>query len=415
MKKILLIDESSLFRDYLTKKLSEQRFEVIQAVNGLDGGIKLRSELPDLVIMDYFLSRKSSLEVLQEKKTNPNASMIPVIMLSSRIDTKKVVQIAKLGVQKFFTKPVMLNALLKSVSTLLEVDVSIDETPSIIEAHFNDEILFIEIARGLNIEKIQLLQYKIIELMQIYKKKRPKVLIMFSNIEFRDEDRPKLRTLIDIVLQNTSNQFIKILTTAQFVKGYVNSKANWDGIEIVDNLGKAMDGLLGLKPDLYAHDEIVREKILTVSDPKGEGEETFDLRFDGERVSAATLDNLPGDASVAVVDDDIVIRELVKTIFSETSWNLKVFPNGKVFTEQVSEHSFDLIFLDLMMPEMNGFQVLEYMKKNGIQIPVIIFSALDRKETVVKATTYGVLSYLIKPIKPEILLQKAAEVLNSNF
>jgi DNA-binding response OmpR family regulator len=60
MKKILLIDESPLFRDYLTKKLSEQRFEVIQAVNGLDGGLKLRSELPDLVIMDYFLSRKSS-------------------------------------------------------------------------------------------------------------------------------------------------------------------------------------------------------------------------------------------------------------------------------------------------------------------------------------------------------------------
>jgi DNA-binding response OmpR family regulator len=94
MKKILVIDESSLFRDYLAKKLVEYQFEVVQGVNGLDGTLKMRSEVPDLIIMDYYLSRKSSNEVLQEKKKNPNTAGIPVIMVSSRIDKTKIVEIA---------------------------------------------------------------------------------------------------------------------------------------------------------------------------------------------------------------------------------------------------------------------------------------------------------------------------------
>ena len=47
-KKILVIDESALFLDYLTKKLEENGFEVVQGRNGLDGTAKMRAELPDL-------------------------------------------------------------------------------------------------------------------------------------------------------------------------------------------------------------------------------------------------------------------------------------------------------------------------------------------------------------------------------
>jgi response regulator of citrate/malate metabolism len=48
-------------------------------------------------------------------------------------------------------------------------------------------------------------------------------------------------------------------------------------------------------------------------------------------------------------------------------------------------------------------------------IPVIILSALSRKETVLKAMSYGIKSYLIKPLKPEEVFSKAVEVFESNF
>ena len=92
-----------------------------------------------------------------------------------------------------------------------------------------------------------------------------------------------------------------------------------------------------------------------------------------------------------------------------------VYENGKQFVEDLPNQSFSLIFLDLMMPEMNGFQVLQYVNDKGYDLPIIVFSALSRKETVVKAVSYGINSYLIKPLKPEDLMKKAVEVLRTNF
>ena len=121
MKKIMIIDESALFRDYISNKLKAYNFNVIEGKSGLEGIVKMRNEMPDLVIMDYFLSRKSSTEVLQEKKNNPNTQSIPVIMVSSKIDKSKLVEIAKFGVKKFFSKPIKIDTLLKTISELLNV------------------------------------------------------------------------------------------------------------------------------------------------------------------------------------------------------------------------------------------------------------------------------------------------------
>ena len=141
------------------------------------------------------------------------------------------------------------------------------------------------------------------------------------------------------------------------------------------------------------------------------------IGFDAQLVEPveAEYTKLKGDMTVAVVDDDIVIQELIKTVFGETGWDIIVYENGKQFVEDLPNQSFSLIFLDLMMPEMNGFQVLQYVNEKGYDLPIIVFSALSRKETVVKAVSYGINSYLIKPLKPESLMKKAVEILRTNF
>jgi len=420
MKKILVIDESTLFRDYLAKKLAEYQFEVVQGVNGLDGTLKMRSEVPDLIIMDYYLSRRSCIEVLQEKKNNPNTAQVPVIVISSRIDKTKIVEIASYNVKKIFSKPLKMDALLKSISELLDVRLAIDETPCVIEAHFNDEILFIEIAMGLNREKIELLDYKITELLELYQVKIPKLLIMMSNIEFQEKDAPKLRQLLDTLLarEEIDPKFVRILTNAPYVSSFIASNQDYKGIVVADSLEKAMDDLIGLKPDSFAHDEVANAKFLSASAPKKDIGESIALRFDSEKVKGGAVPQARTpirDASIAVVDDDMVIRELVKTVFSESGWEIHPYSNGKEFVTDLEKQNFDLVFLDLMMPEMNGFQVLSYLKQKGKELPIIVFSALSQKETVVKAMSFGIRSYLIKPLKPITLMQKAQELLDTNF
>jgi DNA-binding response OmpR family regulator len=411
MKKILIIDESKLFRDYLVGKLVSQGFHVTLAVNGLDGISKMRTEIPDLVVMDYYLTRKSCLEVLADKKANPNLAKIPVILVSGKINKEELLQVSKFGLSKFFSKPLMIDVFLNHISDLLKTPVKLDSTPCIIEAHFNDDILFVEIARGLNTEKIELLSFKVRELLELYEVKNPRILIMMSNLEIGPNESGKLEALLNIFLRETNSpaSFINILTTIEFVSKFTANQEEYKDISVFSTLGKAMDEILGMKADRIAHDTAAA-KLLTASRPKSDKEESIQLRFEQEGLAGGR------EISVAVVDDDYVIQQMVKTTLTSAGWQCTGFSNGRAFTEDLEKiRGFDLIFLDLVMPEMDGFQVLQKMKEGDIQTPVIIFSALTQKETVAKALSYGIKSYLIKPLKPDKLFRKAIEVLKANF
>jgi DNA-binding response OmpR family regulator len=420
MSTILIIDESPLFRRYLSQKLRAYGFEVVEGANGLDGWVKMRSELPDLVIMDYFLSRKSSMEVLEEKKENRNTKGIPLILVASKVDKNKVVELAGYNVKKIISKPVRMERLLSTVADNLGVELKIDDTPCVVEAHFNEDILFVEISRGLNIEKIEQLQYKIAELLELYQIRHPKVLIMMAGLELPEEHKSKLIMLLEKIVESaqSSRRLIKVLTNNEQAKKWITESSDFGEIEVLDSLDKAMDSLLGLRADEIAKDEVARERVLKSTAPKKAGDETIELRFDDAELKHEEEQRgsvFKSEAHVAVVDDDVVIQELVKTVFSETAWNLHSYHDGKEFVEALKEQSFDLVFLDLMMPEVNGFQVLQHMSKEEIEAPVIVFSALSKKETVIKAVGYGIKSYMIKPLKPEQLLKKAEEILNTSF
>ncbi len=418
MKKILVIDESKLFRDFLTQKLGEFGFEVVGAVNGLDGAAKLRRELPDLVIMDYYLSRTSSVDLLQKKKDDPNTGAIPVIMASSKIDREKLLQVARFNVRKFFTKPIRIDALVKTISEVLGVSLDIDTTPCIIEAHFNDDILFIEIAQGLNKEKIELLRYKIVELMDLYEVKSPKVLVIMSSIEVGPDDSFKLSALFTTVMDNTTAKprQVKILTNSEYVSEFIADRDEYEGVEVTNNLESAMDGLLGRKAGSYIDREskTVHQEFLQASSPRSNREESVDMKFEGDRAHY-DLNELGEAVTIAIVDDDFVIREMVKAVLSDMGPAIREYENGRQFVDDANASECDLVFLDLMMPEMDGFEVMAQMRRDGFDVPIIVLSALSQRETVVKAMKFGVTSYLIKPLQPEAVLNKAREVLRANF
>lgn len=419
MKRILIVDESQLFRDFLRQKLEDYGFGVTEAVNGLDGTVKLRQQTPDLVIMDYYLTRNSSLELLDNKNSDPNTASVPVIMASSRVDRDKLIQVAKYGVKKFFNKPIRVDSLLKTISEILNTQLDMDDTPCIIEAHFNEDILFVEVAQGLNNEKIELLKYKIRELLDLYEVKHPKVLLIMASIEVTADHSLKLAALLSNVLEYTQarHKHVKILTKSDYVKEYVASRNDLQDVEVTDTLERAMDGLLGRKSGSYMQGgrSGAKQEFLSASTPKKEKSESFQMRFDSELAENFSLTDLEGAVRIAVVDDDLVIQELIRTAFSDTQFEITSYNNGREFTEDPEGVKHDLVFLDLLMPEMSGFQVLEAVHQQGTDVPFIVLSALSKRDSVVKALQYGVLSYLVKPLQPESIRRKAAEVLRLNF
>ena len=79
--------------------------------------------------------------------------------------------------------------------------------------------------------------------------------------------------------------------------------------------------------------------------------------------------------------------------------------NGRLGLEMIKAKPFDLVLLDVMMPEMNGYQVLEQLKSDpGLRdIPVIVLSALDEIGSVVRCIELGAEDYLPKPFDPILL------------
>ena len=421
MKKVLIINESSLIRDFLQQKLGALGMEVAIAMNGFDGQLKMRTQDPDLVIMDYFLSRVSSSEILIDKMKNPNVKATPVIMLANKLSKERLMEIAKLGVKKFFAKPIKMDSLIKSISDLLSIDLKIDTTPCIIDAHFNDGIIFIEVARGLNTEKIDLLKLKIDEILKLYEASIPKVLIIMTDVQLEEGDTAKLHDFLTAVRDTTRTPLkgTKILTQSDSVKKLLKRSTEFNKLEVTDNINDAMDKLLGIKVSDFIDEGLkaVREDFFKAEKTDKQTEETIQLRFSDENsvmheAPASAVPTEEEKVKIAIVDDDPVIRELLSATYTNTSYRVLPYENGKLFVEDVDNNTPDLVFLDLLMPEMDGFTVLKKLKERQFESPIIILSALTQKETVVKALRLGVKSYLSKPLKPIDIMKKTQEVLN---
>ena len=108
---------------------------------------------------------------------------------------------------------------------------------------------------------------------------------------------------------------------------------------------------------------------------------------------------------VLVVEDEPINRDLLSRRLAQQGYTVVTAENGRKALETLGEQSFDLVLLDIMMPEMNGYQVLQRMKSDPARrdIPVIMISALDDIDSVVRCVEIGADDYLSKPFNPVLL------------
>jgi sigma-B regulation protein RsbU (phosphoserine phosphatase) len=111
------------------------------------------------------------------------------------------------------------------------------------------------------------------------------------------------------------------------------------------------------------------------------------------------------DAALLVVDDNEDNRyTLTRRLTREGYRNLTTAANGREALDLLRSRKFDLVLLDIMMPDMNGYEVLEHLKAEDLQnIPVIMISALSEIDSVVRCIELGAEDYLPKPFNPTLL------------
>ncbi len=116
-------------------------------------------------------------------------------------------------------------------------------------------------------------------------------------------------------------------------------------------------------------------------------------------------ETIPTTFSVLVVDDNEMNRDMLTRRLERQGYRVEIATNGLIAIDMVEKGSYDLVLLDIMMPEMNGYQVLERLKgnPNTRHIPIIMISALEEMESVVRCIELGAEDYVLKPFNPILL------------
>ncbi len=117
-----------------------------------------------------------------------------------------------------------------------------------------------------------------------------------------------------------------------------------------------------------------------------------------------------GKATILVVDDEEHVRKLLQRILEEAGYSVVTAANGREALDTVSQANVSLVLLDIMMPEIDGFQTLDLIRQQ-CEVPVIMLTAKRDEKTLLDALNGGADDYMKKPFdKPELLARIKAKL-----
>jgi len=116
-------------------------------------------------------------------------------------------------------------------------------------------------------------------------------------------------------------------------------------------------------------------------------------------------DETSNSAHILVVDDNEFNRDLLNDQLTFRGYEVGTAANGQQALDLLHQQEFDLILLDIMMPVMDGYEVLQHLREDAHlrHIPVIVISAVDDKESVIRCIEMGAEDYLFKPFDSTLL------------
>ncbi|QJF24290.1 response regulator transcription factor [Mammaliicoccus vitulinus] len=116
-------------------------------------------------------------------------------------------------------------------------------------------------------------------------------------------------------------------------------------------------------------------------------------------------------ANILIVDDEQDILDICKTYFEYEGHQVVTASNGQQAIDRMKDN-IDLIILDIMMPEKNGYDVVKEMKAQQLDIPFIYLTAKTQEHDTIYALTLGADDYIKKPFSPRELVLRAHNLLN---
>lgn len=155
------------------------------------------------------------------------------------------------------------------------------------------------------------------------------------------------------------------------------------------NINTLFEGYIGEKPT----EQILEEAIVNTAEIRG-------ISSTGKKI--------------LIVDDSSIVRNYLQKILSN-DYSIELATDGQDAINQLAEvngpEDLSLILLDLMMPNIDGFGVLEYLTGRNLKIPVVVISGDNSQETIVKAFNYKVADMIEKPFDAKTIMTKIQRIM----
>jgi len=121
---------------------------------------------------------------------------------------------------------------------------------------------------------------------------------------------------------------------------------------------------------------------------------------------------MDGNENILIVDDDPRMCDTVEALLKNKGYATQTTNNGKKAIEYLSQNNFDLALLDIVMPEVNGLTVMDYINRKTPETLVIVITGYRSEELAIESLRKGAYDYLKKPFEPEKLIRTVGNALN---
>jgi DNA-binding response OmpR family regulator len=115
--------------------------------------------------------------------------------------------------------------------------------------------------------------------------------------------------------------------------------------------------------------------------------------------------------TILIIDDEPNLRRSLAMILQRAGYSITCAESAEQVHQYLQAGAYDLVFLDLKMPDINGLQLLPEIRRQYPEMPVLILTAHATLDSAIEAVRKGARDYLLKPINPEQILKRVGEVL----
>jgi len=387
IRKILLVEDDQRLVKIFSRLISNFGYDVEAAITGTNAIESLERQTPDLVFLDLGLPDMSGLDVLRHIRQQMSAAELPVYIVSGATDTGEA---KTLGAQGYLKKPVSKSVLEKVFHTVFRQQTTNGQQPTNGQplTHRQQTLLVIEDDLNAQAALKTLLSQKSLKLIQ--------------------------HTRGDDALASLQSEPIDTIILDLGL-------ADMEGI---DWLKQAKQQCQNIPPVvIYSGRDLGQEELLTLR------EYTDAIVIKGELSSDRLLEEVEHSLSIArhpseqapsqpsseqqalantnilLVDDDVRNLYAISTVLRKHGATVTLAPSGPKALEQIDQSTFDIVLTDIMMPEMDGYQLIAAIRQKGLTaLPIVALTAKAMQGDRENCIKRGANDYVSKPVDIDRLI-----------